>query len=325
MPWVVNQFRLLLILACIPLYSRAADYCFVPDKLDGTKALNAACCSTPHGWQGWKDDTGTANHQSSSDRSSLYGDQTYAVGFFKPNCTVRPECPHLRLETFARSTRGQPDSTTGLQTFLNELKRHKDSNRDPDPVVSRFGKFNDGKGGILTIWEVRSAFYDDYFVAMIAHADVLVRIYLQAADSNQLVNELDSLKELARSVKITAATLLSPDRIRIDIKGTDAVIRQQLLQLTPIGMALNEAHELLRVRLLTRTLSTHETDGVRRVDDNLQAELGNYWDGKATTEVEAGGERHSVPAPTVVAALWKFDKNQRLRDIEIRRLVQGTE
>ena len=54
---LLRKWYLTAVLAVLKsLSGRAAEYSMVPDKMDGTKAASAVFCTTPTGWQGWKDD-----------------------------------------------------------------------------------------------------------------------------------------------------------------------------------------------------------------------------------------------------------------------------
>jgi hypothetical protein len=91
-----------------------------------------------------------------------------------------------------------------MRDFLKKLRQHQDARHDHDPIVTRFASFEAGNLGTLTIWKIRCTFWNDYFLTFIAQRDVLVTIYLEAPDITDIVPHLDSLKELARSVRITA-------------------------------------------------------------------------------------------------------------------------
>src|SRR5437660_1344260 len=124
---------------------RAAEYSFVPDKMNGTQASSAVVCTTPTGWQGWKDDPHYWDSMSASNRQLVESAHSQGVSFGQPNCKTGPECASLILDTIGQDSRGQPDLTRGMRNFVRELQQHQDVRRDPDPCITRFGSFEAGK------------------------------------------------------------------------------------------------------------------------------------------------------------------------------------
>jgi hypothetical protein len=310
---------LLSCLTCLPV--RAAEYCLGPYQ-----GNSVVCCSTPTGWEGWKDDL----HQ----RDSMKQLDVYTrawlgklVSFHQPNCKEGPECPYLGLDTKGRDSRGQPDVEAGLRDFLNEREQPQDLSprKPPCVVVSRVGSFHAENSGELTIWRIRCPSGDQLFVTLLALRDVLVRIDLGGSDIKDIVPKLDSLKELARSVRITHASLAVPDVIEIDASRlSDEAIRKQLLQLTPLGTLRDKVYDFLQRPRLPEELHWDQGD--------LWTQIGRYSSVSARkrppkeyrppTAEEI--RRHISDLPTLpptiaVQAFWRFDKEQRLRDIEIRR------
>src|SRR5438094_978946 len=95
------------ILACfICLSVHAADYCLRPGKKDGTEADSVVCCTTPAGWEGWKDDPHYRDRIKRLDPYSK-GFFNRLVSFHQPNCKQGPECPYLSLKVIARDSHGQ--------------------------------------------------------------------------------------------------------------------------------------------------------------------------------------------------------------------------
>jgi len=319
----VRQCYAACLLACFPALGRAAEYSFVPVRLDGTKASHAISCVTPGGWQGWKDDPTFWNRLGGFDKRFLQGYNMSAVAFTRRNCTRGTDCERLVLETTARDARGQPDVKTRLQAFLTHLNEHQDSAEEPAHIVNLLHTFEIKGVGAVPIWEVRSSFYDDYFVSIILLSDVIVTIYLQTPDSEQVRQELGAVKELAQSIKVTNASPLSPDTIRIDVRETNDAIRRQLLTLTPLGTSFDDVYAVLQKRIYKDSLVLGKAGEIQRVNGALQIQIGNYWDGKSTQKGQAGGEQTSLPAPTIVEAAWRFDNNQKLHEIQIRRYVTG--
>jgi hypothetical protein len=250
------------------LSAQAAEYCLRPDKRDGTQADNVVCCSTPTGWVGWKDDL-----EQLARTKKLFNDPPTralfqrSVWFFPSNCVAddkfrkkRPECPSLTLEARTRNSRGRSDVARELRRFLRELRDHPpDVYNDCDPVVSRFASFDVGNSRDLPIWQIHcrkrresrpGSSSNDYLLTIIGQRDVIATIYLEAPDIKDIIPKLDSLKELARSVRITDASLVIPDIVDIDADPlSDEPIRQQLLQLTPRGTPVEKVYDLLQLRL----------------------------------------------------------------------------
>jgi hypothetical protein len=109
----------------ISLSSRAAEYCLRPGKKDGMPANTVVCCSTPGGWQGWKDDPRYPDRIKRLDPySKVFFNRL--VSFHQPNCKQGPECPYLSLKITARDSRGQPDVEAGLRDFLEESEQPQD-------------------------------------------------------------------------------------------------------------------------------------------------------------------------------------------------------
>ncbi len=148
------------------------------------------CCATPAGWQGWKDDPHYWDGVNGLNKAILEGEHRMRVDFREIGCNV----------------------AQGRRDFLRQIRQHQDVRHDPDSVVGEFGSFGDTIFGSLTIWQIRSSFWDDYFVTIIAQRDVLVTVYLRASDINYIVPKLDSLKELVRSLRVTPVSSPSPSQ-----------------------------------------------------------------------------------------------------------------
>jgi len=190
----------------------AAEYCLRPSKEDGRVASSVICCATPAGWQGWKDDPHYWDGVNGLNKAILEGEHRMRVDFREIGCKNSPDCPTLTLDTWGRDSRGRPDVAQGMRDFLRQIRQHQDVRHDPDSVVGEFGSFGDTIFGSLTIWQIRSSFWDDYFVTIIAQRDVLVTVYLRASDINYIVPKLDSLKELVRSLRVTPVSSPSPSQ-----------------------------------------------------------------------------------------------------------------
>jgi len=317
-------------LACfLCLSATGAEYCLRPDNKYRAQTNSVVRCSTPAGWKGWKDDP------SSQQRIKQFGD-AYSRGwvgkmvvFHQPDCKEGPECPYLGLDTRSRDSRGQPDLEAGLRDFLNEREQPQDLSprKPPCVVVSRVASFHIENSGDLTIWQIRCPSGSQRFATLLAQRDVLVTIDLGGPDIKDIVPKLDSLKELARSVRITDASLVAPDIIEIDARLSDGAIRRQLLQLTPLGTLRERVYRLLqRPRL---------PDDLHRDNGNLWTQIGSYSGPASRQRVQVKeyrlptGEKIRqhisdfpvLPPAIAVRVFWKFDKEGKLRDIEIKREV----
>jgi hypothetical protein len=323
---------------------QAAEYCMRPGKEDGTQADSVVCCSTPTGWEGWKDDL---KHLARTKK--LFKDPLTralfqrSVWFFPSNCVAddkfrkkSPECSSLTLETQARDSRGQPDVEAGLRDFLDQLEQPQDlSPRDqPCVVVNRFGSFHTENSGVLTIWRIRCPSGSQHFVTLLAQRDVLVTIYLNGPDIKDIEPRLDSLKQLARSVRITQGTLSTQDIISINVRLPDSAIRDQLLQLTPLRTPEDDVYRFLKSpRFYTAPLMPERAGELHRVNSDFWMEIGHYsnpvpsgprpkYSPPSEQEIRSQiSAPVALPPTTVVRAFWKFDKERKLRDIEIQREV----
>jgi hypothetical protein len=185
-------------------FAETAEYSFVPDKMDGTKADSVVTCNTPPGWKGWKDDPSYWKGLSGFNQELLRSGHRESVSFVRVNCESTSKCITLVLETRGRDSRGQPDVRAGMSNFLRQVRQHQDMHSDPSPSVSRLDSFSTGEFGTLTIWQIRCSFWNDYLLTMITRRDILVTIYLEAPDIQQCLADVDSLKQLARSVRMTS-------------------------------------------------------------------------------------------------------------------------
>jgi hypothetical protein len=101
------------------------------------------------------------------------------------------------------------------------------------------------------------------------------------------------------------------DRIKIDVHRTNAMIRTQLLQLTPTGTPIQDVDQFLQQRL------HHEGEVVggphqRYKLHALWTEVGHYHERRRSSE-------GLFLFPTVVRVRWDFDKNNKLEDIRVWR------
>jgi hypothetical protein len=328
----VTEVVLLGCLAIMPV--QAAEYCLRPDKEDGTQTNSVVCCTTPFGWQGWKDDPHYWDGIKGFNKQLLESEHRMRVSFDQPNCKRAAECATLMVEAWGRGSRGQPDIEQGMRDLLRQIRQHQDVRGDPDPVVTEPGSFETGNAGRLTIWEIRCSFWKDYLVTQIAQRDVLVTIYLEAPDIQDIRGKVDSLKELAQSVRITAANVSLPEIIKIDVSLSDENIKEQLFQLTPPGTKMEKVYEYLQSHLYKDSLVHGNLEEVHRGNGYLYTQIGGYSNTAPTFETPVPKSPTTdqelrlqpsvpkiLPSTTVVRAVWKFDQEHKLLDIEIKREV----
>ncbi|HSH39280.1 MAG TPA: hypothetical protein VK993_10880 [Chthoniobacterales bacterium] len=109
-------------------------------------------------------------------------------------------------------------------------------------------------------------------MTVLSQRDVQVIISLCGPDLNYTVRKLDSLKQLAQSVRIKPGTFASADIIRINVRKPDAAIREQLLQLTPLGSARDDVFVFLDRRLRNHPYSP-DSSGLSRRGIDLEVDL----------------------------------------------------
>ena len=331
------RWRLAAVFACSTcLSTQAAEYCVSPSNKDGAESRSVVCCKTPPGWQGWKDDPHYWDGIDRFTKALLQALYSSSVSFRKPHCKVRTQCIFLDLKTRGRDPGGKSDVEAGLRDFVDELEQPQDLSprNHPCVVVSRFDAFHDEDFGVLAIWQIRCPAGSQHLVVPLAQRDVLVIIDLHGPDMKDIVPKVDSLEQLARSVRISVGSWLSPDIISIDVRLPDQAIRDRLLQLTPVGNSADEVCRFLESPRLLRITQAPEWGGeLHWVDNDLWTEIGHYEDPIKTVPVpkptittdealRAQPQRLPIHAPTkIVKAVWKFDKQRKLRDIEIRREV----
>ena len=299
------------VLAAASFSCLAADYSFVPRQLDGGDGTTVISCRTPSGWSGWKDDPSSWKLFRPGDRRLVEGERTVRVSFSLLNCRGA-SCPELSLDTAARASPGPPDIKAAVGNTARELV-------DTTARVTKVGSFDAGRFGRATIWKVHRS-TDHNFMTVLSDRDVQAIVSLSGPDSGRTLQHLDSLKELARSVRITKGTFTAADMIHINIHQPDAAIRAQLLQLTPFGSAKDDVFRFLDRRLLKDPYRA-DTTGLYRRGNDFEVDLGSY-----NGPLNVGQSRHMESTPfagiTVVKAVWRFALDQRLRDIEIRRVVE---
>jgi hypothetical protein len=112
----------------------------------------------------------------------------------------------------------------------------------------------------------------------------------------------------------SAGDLLSLDTVTINVRQSDDAIRHQLLQLTPLGTTARQVFQFLQIRL-HHDRDSHITGGPgQSFRSTMSVDLGDY--------VSFTPQSYFI-FPTVVQAFWYFDKDDKLRDIQVRRFVRG--
>ncbi len=102
----------------------------------------------------------------------------------------------------------------------------------------------------------------------------------------------------------------SSEKISVAVRQSDAAVREQLLQLTPIGTSAQQVFEFLSLRLRADSKVFGAPGQPYR--SSMTVDLGHYF--------TAGS---FLLFPTVVQASWNFDEDDRLRNVQVRRFVRG--
>ena len=110
--------------------------------------------------------------------------------------------------------------------------------------------------------------------------------------------------------------LSAADKIRINARQSDAALRRQLLQLTPVGTDIYQVYQLLDSRVHRDSRVIGGPMEPRPFSTGLATELGHYYEARSPSE-------GLFMFPTVVKAFWEFDQRRKLRDIRVRRFVRG--
>lgn len=284
----------------------AADYTFVPDKKDGTAGSTAISFTAPASWVGWKDDSHYFDRTDPFSRMLVESALTVGTSLSPLNCEPNSTCPTLTIDTFARESSAPPDINTALRRQATELW-------DPAPEVRKFGSFDTARAGVLTIWRARCEKCENQLVTLVALGDVVAMISLQGPDQKQTVAALDSLKELARSARISPATFTSPDMITVDARQSPAAIRQQLLELTPLGSAKETVYSILDRRI--RKEPDAGKPGLSRRRSDFEVHLGWYDNPPGNAPAALGALETDR---THVNGVWRFGRDQKLREIDVR-------
>ena len=104
------------------------------------------------------------------------------------------------------------------------------------------------------------------------------------------------------------------DKIKINVRLSDAAIRQQLLQLTPLGSSMLQVSHFLEQGLYRESSVVDGPPG--HPLSGLWVDIGHYHEPRSFAE-------GLFLFPTVVHAYWDFDKKNKLRNIQVRRGVMA--
>lgn len=105
-------------------------------------------------------------------------------------------------------------------------------------------------------------------------------------------------------------SLSAGDKVTINVREPDGVIRQQLLQVTPLGTPAKKVFPFLQYRL-HRDAEVVGRPG-QPYRSAMSVHLGHYFE-----------PRNLFMFPTVVQVFWDFDQHDKLRNIRVRRVVSG--
>jgi hypothetical protein len=107
-------------------------------------------------------------------------------------------------------------------------------------------------------------------------------------------------------------SLSAGEKIKINVRQSDAAIRERLLSVTPTGTGIKEVYQLLQYRFQRDGRVVGGPEEPRPFKGALSIHLGHYFE-----------PRNLYLFPTVVQVFWYFDEHDRLRDIQVRRVVSG--
>lgn len=175
----------------------AAEYFLFPDMMTGGRTKSKVVCTTPSGWEGWKEQPHYWDGVNAESRKMLESAHRVGVLFVQPGCRHGLNCPKLEVATIGADALGQPNISSALEYFVEGLKHQRCGDRNP--AVVRFGSL---QAGTLPIWRIDCESDDHHLATFILQRDVVVTIRLSAPNAKQIIDKLDSLKQLARSVRI---------------------------------------------------------------------------------------------------------------------------
>jgi hypothetical protein len=118
---------------------------------------------------------------------------------------------------------------------------------------------------------------------------------------------------LAIALIFAAALGFGADMVVVNVRQSDGAIRAQLLRETPVGTPAIQVYQFLQHRL--RHAPGAEVVGApgRPYRSTMSVHLGRYFTVESLYTF----------GPMVVQAFWRFDEHNKLRDIEVRRVLTG--
>jgi hypothetical protein len=110
--------------------------------------------------------------------------------------------------------------------------------------------------------------------------------------------------------------LTATDKIKINLRQSDAGIRQQILHLTPRGTSAKQVFQFLQSRLERDRDARIAGAPGQAFRSTMSVNLGHYHEMRSFAE-------GLFMFPTIVQATWLFDEHDKLRDIRVRRGVMA--
>ena len=105
-------------------------------------------------------------------------------------------------------------------------------------------------------------------------------------------------------------SLWADDKVKINVRQSDAAVRQDLLHLTPVGTSIKEVYQFLQSRVERDSRIVGGPEEPHPFSGGLSTHVGHFYKSLSLF-------------PTVVQAFWDFDEHGKLRDIRVRRVVSG--
>jgi hypothetical protein len=118
---------------------------------------------------------------------------------------------------------------------------------------------------------------------------------------------------LAIALIFAAAYSCGADMVVVNVHQSNDVIRAHLLRETPVGTPATQVYQFLQHRL--RHAPGAEVVGApgQPYRSTMSIHLGRYFTAESLFTF----------GPMVVQAFWRFDEHDKLRDIEVRRVLTG--
>src|SRR5215813_3017389 len=100
--------------------------------------------------------------------------------------------------------------------------------------------------------------------------------------------------------------LFAGDKVTINVRQSNDAVRQDLLDLTPVGMSIKELYKFLQSRVKRDSRIVGGPEEAHPFSRGLSTYLGHYY-------------KPFSLFPTVVQAFWDFDDHGKLSNIWVRR------